>query len=680
MSDKKQYSNKIRQSGLKWLAVIAIFAAFIAASWVSFGLRAVAEAHDRTVGLFIDYDELMRIADGSHEIGFADMLRKASLAGATGIVVRERILGEWETAGDVIVLSGGQLGFHLQNRSLGLADAASIDLEITPNSTYILTKDRQVYNQMFSLLEAKTRYPEAVDIPGYLTISVQLHSSERATLGFGFPLAQLEEAAAAGFQIIPRLRNWEPLTEESLAETFRWLEMIPNIAAIGFNDLTVPGDGTIPLVQDRLAEALAPLGKPLVSFEFYDQIGLPGLASRLDNNLIRAHAIAENELRRYTDFQVAMDRYSLAATERNIRYIYLRFQGLINPAAAMESSMDLIAGVREGLESDGLTVGNPEPIPNYSIGRIPMFLLGVGVIAAGGWLLALALEKFAGKKWRLPYVLLMIAGCIVWAAAMFVAPTLSRKVFALAAAIVFPSLSVVLILEHKSKIKTDDSCVKRVISAVAQLFVMSVAALAGAIIMSAILADSTFMLKLDIFRGTKIAHIAPLVLVPFVLWLREENWYGIMTGSVKSSVKFWQLFVGAVLLAGLVIYVLRTGNESLELVSSFEVRMRQILKNLLGVRPRTKEFLIGHPIMMLLLYYGYKIEMFPLVIAGLIGQVSIINTYAHLHTPLMVSLLRSANGFWIGIIVGIVAIVIVEWALRRLRVLGNKYGLQRIEE
>ena len=53
----------------------------------------------------------------------------------------------------------------------------------------------------------------------------------------------------------------------------------------------------------------------------------------------------------------------------------------------------------------------------------------------------------------------------------------------------------------------------------------------------------------------------------------------------------------------------------------------------MGVRPRTKEFLIGYPMMLILLYFGYSFKMYPVLLMGLIGQISLINTYAHIHTP-----------------------------------------------
>jgi len=665
MTNNMPYKSKILQSGLKWLAIIVLLAAFACAMWVNFCLRLPTEARDRTVGLLVDYDELKRIADGSHDIEFPDMLRKAALSGATGLVVRERILSDWEIAGDILVFSGGQLGFQLETKGGGGGIA---DLSIVPGKTYILTKDPLVYEQIFSLLDAKRRYPEPFEYPGYLGLSTSLHSAERANLGLGFPLAQLEQAAAEGFQIIPRIRSWEPVNGSSLAEMMRWIGKIPNLAGIGFNDQSLPGDISNPVLLDRYQEAIAPLKKPLISFEFYDQTGLPALAARLDNNLLRAHAIAENELQKYADSDDAMARYSLAARERNIRYIYLRFQGLIDPAASMLSNMELIEKVRGGLTGDGLLVGNPEPIPAFKIPTAPMFLLGAGVIAAGGWLLALFLEPFFKKrKWRIPYLALMALGLFAWAVGLVMLNILARKLFALAGAIFFPSLGLVLLLKRQYPVA---GRAKRLLRAVLQFLALSASTLMGAMVMSALLSEPAFMLKLDGFLGTKAAHIIPLAVVPAILWLREEDWYGLLSGTVKGNVRLWQLGVCFVLIAGVALYVLRTGSDAPEAVSDLERSARQMLDNWLGVRPRTTEFLIGNPIMLVMLYYGYQYNMFPLLMLGLMGQVSLINTYAHIHTPLMVSLQRSGHGIWSGMLIGLVVIVVAEWlsaATKKLR-------------
>ena len=671
MTERHDYmvsvKNNIRQHWLKYLAALIILISFACAIWINFGIRAPVEARDDTIGLVVDYDELKRLADGSYGIEFSDMLRKASLAGATGLAIRERILADWEIAGDVTVISGGQLRFQLENKYGDSAAGELAGLTIVPSKTYILTKDPLVYEQIFSLLDAKKRYPESFELDGYMGIAAQLHSSERANLGLGFPLAHLEEAAAAGFEIIPRIRSWQPTTAESLAEAFRWVARIPNLVGIGFNDTSVPGGGTDPDVQELLANELKSLGKPLVSFEFYDQIGMPGLVTRIDNNLLRAHAIAENEIRNYTNFQDAMDRYSLAVSERNIRYIFLRFYGLENPAASMLSNMDLIADVREGLLATGLNMGSPEPLQAFKIGKLPMFLLGAGVIAAGGWLLALAFAPFVNRKWYLPYGILVAFGFIVWAGLLYIAPTTSRKLLSLASAVVFSSLGVLLVVLYDLRVRSGETRKNSVIRAVGYFFVVTIFSFMGAMVTSALLAEPAFMLKMNSFVGVKISHVIPLILVPCVLLLRDMDWLGVVSGIAKSTIKVWQLAVGLIILGGLVIYVIRTGSDNPDMVTGLELRVRQLLDNFLGVRPRTKEFLIGHPLMLVLLYFGYRYTMIPILIVGVIGQISIINTYTHIHTPLLISLQRSAHGLWIGTVIGIVAIFILELIIRKIR-------------
>jgi len=685
VNEKKAVKGIIFHPDWKWLAIILILAAFVCALWINLGLRAPVEADDRTVGLFVDYDELKRIADTSSNMDFPGVLRNAWLAGATGLVVRERLLAEWEIAGDIIVLAGGQMQFQLESQLGGVEGGSFSDIEIVPNKTYILTKDTQVYEQLYAILGAKKRDPEPFDIPGYLGIATNLHSSERATLGMGFPMTQLEQAAAIGFDIIPRLRNWEPITKNSLEGTFRWVKKIPNLAAIGFNDQTIPGDdGMDPDLQELLADVINPLNVPMVSFEFYTQDGLTELAELLDINIMRAHAISENEMPQYTQVDDAVDRYNLAATERNIRYIYVRFQGLINPANSIVNNMALIVHVREGIESEGLSIGNPEPMPVYTISPILLFVIGAGALAAGGWLLILAFESlFAKKKWRIVFCVIMGLGLIGWAGGLLVFPIFARKLFSFASAIVFPCLSVVLILKNSVKAsplpdqpETKKALFperrKRLLRAIAQLLVISAFTLVGAMVMSSLLAEPLFMLKVDTFVGVKAAHIIPLALIPIILWLREQDWYGLLSGKINGNVRFWHLGVGVVLLIGVMVYVQRTGNDNPNAVSGIELTVRRTLNSILGVRPRTTEFLIGHPLMLVLLYYGYRFDMFPVLMIGLMGQASLLNTYAHLHTPVIVSLQRSGLGLCLGIVIGVIYIVIIEAIFRRVKIVNAK--------
>ncbi len=128
-------------------------------------------------------------------------------------------------------------------------------------------------------------------------------------------------------------------------------------------------------------------------------------------------------------------------------------------------------------------------------------------------------------------------------------------------------------------------------------------------------------------------------------------------------VKVGYILILGVLVIALGVYVMRTGNDGVS-VSGLERSFRALLDQLLVVRPRTKEFLIGHPIFLLLIYYGYKKGGLPLLLIGAIGQISLVNTFAHAHTPLWVSLLRTFNGLVIGIIIGVILILLVRWLVK----------------
>jgi len=111
------------------------------------------------------------------------------------------------------------------------------------------------------------------------------------------------------------------------------------------------------------------------------------------------------------------------------------------------------------------------------------------------------------------------------------------------------------------------------------------------------------------------------------------------------------LAAGLFVLAVAGIYILRTGNFGLP-VMELEIKLREALERLLLVRPRLKEFLIGHPALVLLLASNHK-QLRPILLSiAVIGQLSLVNTFTHIHTPVLLSLLRSIYGLVFGFAIG----------------------------
>jgi hypothetical protein len=187
------------------------------------------------------------------------------------------------------------------------------------------------------------------------------------------------------------------------------------------------------------------------------------------------------------------------------------------------------------------------------------------------------------------------------------------------------------------------------------IFLMiTISSLLSGTIISGLLSTKDFMLGVDLFRGIKLALILPVVFSILILY--KEN----IQNFLKKPVLFGELLFLGIIVVILGLYILRSGNSGI--MSSIEEVFRLYLEKLLIIRPRLKEFMIGHPFMLLAIYLKFKEDNLwkPLFIIGLIGQISIINTFCHIHTPFFVSLLRTLTGIGVGTIFGIILIYLYK--------------------
>ncbi|MFB6285098.1 MAG: DUF5693 family protein [Candidatus Bipolaricaulia bacterium] len=186
------------------------------------------------------------------------------------------------------------------------------------------------------------------------------------------------------------------------------------------------------------------------------------------------------------------------------------------------------------------------------------------------------------------------------------------------------------------------------------------ASILGGFAAAAVLSDASHFLGLRDIPGVKPALAVPvagasLMALSHVSW---RSWRPV-------DVAVW-VGVGAALLVAL----LRSGNFSIIPVPDLERELRNVLEQLLIVRPRFKEFLIGHPALLLWISLGairWRAWAVGLLALGMLGQASIVNSFLHLHTPLWVSLLRTFHGLWLGLLFGLPLIYAAQAFARRAR-------------
>ena len=210
--------------------------------------------------------------------------------------------------------------------------------------------------------------------------------------------------------------------------------------------------------------------------------------------------------------------------------------------------------------------------------------------------------------------------------------------------------------------------------------------LVGGLYVAALLGDVRFFLEMEIYRGVKVTFVMPLVLITITYLTR----YQLLGEPVTSVNDFWNktvrflnypLQVKTLLIAGVAavaawMFIGRSGHTLGVPVSETELRLRAFLEQVMSARPRGKEAFIGHPAFFLAVMAVWQrwpqALHYVLVVAATIAMGSLVETFAHLRTPVMMSVERAFNGLAVGAVCGIAAVIGV-WLLQSLsRALGRR--------
>ncbi len=159
--------------------------------------------------------------------------------------------------------------------------------------------------------------------------------------------------------------------------------------------------------------------------------------------------------------------------------------------------------------------------------------------------------------------------------------------------------------------------------------------------------------------GTKIMFFLPIILSPFFIFDKSE-----LKKISGYEVKLRDIFVILVLAIIFLYIFLRTGNIGKEFVLRYEICFREFIEKKILFRPRFKEMFFAQPLFLFSLYlmkrYKKIIWTKMLFCISILSQVSVINTFLHIHTPIHLCILRSIIGIFLGLLIGEIIIFILK--------------------
>ena len=194
-------------------------------------------------------------------------------------------------------------------------------------------------------------------------------------------------------------------------------------------------------------------------------------------------------------------------------------------------------------------------------------------------------------------------------------------------------------------------------------------------------------MEINIYRGVKLTFILPVVLTA-ILYLKRHDMLQVVGKGLKSlltklnslldtGLTFKHVAVLMVFLFIAFYFVGRSGHTGGVPVPAIELKMRAFLEQVMYARPREKEFMIGHPAFFLMVMAVYKCAprwwQFVLICGAVIGQGSLVQTFCHMRTPVVMSFVRALDGYAVGIIFGIVSVLGVSLLLMLMEKLKRRY-------
>jgi len=668
-----------------------------------------AEKKNNHVEIAIDMTEFQDLA-GEMGMKFEDLTERLKYSGATSVGVQEATLKDLKERGYIAYMPLGD--FMMGSYSTGTVMPLTSELQTAYRknienrinskgfnnreynySMIIITPYKDVFEFVKGSLSERIKIETLEASNQYAIITKQKPKSMEET-GLGFFERDLDYAKTLRFvNVIPRIQNFQGITQKQIDEKISQVKkfgartvIFAGESVLGYNAEEETHKEIIHYAAQKFKAnglVVAIIEKPADDDVNKGQQGIKIFSRESEYSSSKVFSVeyVQQKKLKPKDF---LDQWSRAIAERNARIIYVKpfWNTEKESGQVLKDTSEAVSQLSKRVTVMGLhrktVVGLNDIKPSY----FERLVIIIGIIA-GTLLLLLA---FFNMSEYIIYGLLLIGSfgtaAVLYSTALFnIFGDLGIKMAALLCAIIFPSLAAWYLISCNKKYSDTEEKPKLgriIIKSVVALIIAAIIAGVGGIMIAALLAESKYMLKLDIFRGVKIAFVSPMIIF-LLLYIKHIGLYSDKDGNpisislqlkkiFNTSVTIKYVVVGLIVLTAVAILLMRSGNAPAAMSSDIELKFRAILENIFIARPRSKE-LIAFPLLMLLIYSYVsqnKSLVFISLFAGVVGLSDIVNSFSHIRMSLSMAVLSTGYSVLFGIILGVVLIVV--WSI-----IDNKY-------
>jgi hypothetical protein len=626
--------------------------------------RVIFERSNNDVEMVLSYKEVCRLAllAGVERDDLFKYIKDNSYI--SSIVVEEDTLEDYVNDGKATLLRGSEVMnlYRVGYINRHILTHLYKQTRVKPDSYYIFTDEKDDYERIRDYLIAEFGKDGITQIGRWNIIEVMDEKEDLLKIGLGISKPLVKKLSNIGFSVILRLHNSDRLNESVIRKKFSVLNVLGNVQTIIFEGDSVLG---YPSQMEHVQKKIADHDLKVGLIEFVNQHGMKDIALKTPKSVVRVHSITKSEMENLSS-EKAVSRYVRAAKERGVKILFLHpFYDQYQSDGIIVFNFQFFNAVYDGLNKYNFNVkqitsdssGEYKPISIWEL-----LILGFGVFTA----LILMITGFVKIDTERLILYYLLFGLLFVAANVMGLIMAWKGIMAVVTAVLFPSIA---LISQFPTAKASEKMNNRWIPLLIYILKIVGINFIGALFLIGFRQDLVYLLGIVQFYGVKISFILPILIVGVFFYLRPHripSIFYVFKRVFYAPVRTVSLLAGFFCLVFVAIYILRSGNYISFHIPMVESSMRDFLEKILFIRPRTKEFLVGYPFLFFTYYYVDTVIsrkwLWFFNVMGAVALISLINSFCHFHTPVLVSLYRSILGVILGVAIGVVYIFIFNLA------------------
>ncbi len=656
----------------KWIPRFGIYVLLLAmllSLIPAIGLRVSRESQNKNVTISVLYNDIRNKLSPEK---CAAMLTKYKEAGISAVSLMEEDLNSMVARGTITCIKYNVLRHKYDKESMEMAEQIAEKCPLAGYDSYIIIAGRDDAKEMLRYtLPRKYSSEEFASAGSYGDLDMYVLYDGRPQLWdytLGYEEDTLRSLSEEGFDItlVYKVKNY--------AETAYLDDIARLVRQYNIKSLNIKADNVDYAQEDvikenytRIADIIQKNDLTLVVTENpsqlsnqeslgYDHIFAETMiAEGGTKKVLRAYETYDDSQADETHYKYRVAQYFNSTVDRNIRFITLT---QVAPATipyeeCASYTLQAATEYKNKIEELGFSVNEETQPLDYIASRRLIFAICAAIMVLAVLLIG---EMVFGKI--LPRVrLFAVLAAILAFGVTFIMPTSLLSFYPTFFCMVQSCFAMTAML-YFTKRKKDTLSFPALLAGALSILLSSL--LLGAVCMGSLLSGIDYYVNNSIFRGIKLSLIVPVfytAVLYYFLFIRNEktNLARLIKDLFYAEIKVCWVLIGGVILAVGSYYILRSGNVNS--ISFLEHALRTAVTEIFPARPRTKEFLIGYPMLMLFLYYmknsDWRIVKWLLAVATSILAASITNSFCHVFTDFSVILARTLNGLLVGVVVSV---------------------------